>query len=337
MNAPVRPSARFPRFARNWLAAAGCMLMVSCASAPSPAATTPGSASRRFVEQAVQIPAPGLVLSGVLFTPKDRPAAAARHPAIVLLHGCGGLRDSRGQLVARHRDWAERFAGQGFVALLVDSFAPRAVSSICDLKERPILPWRERSLDTYAALDYLTRRPDVDAGSVFLLGWSNGGSTVLGAVRPDAPGRPLDGPQFKAAIAFYPGCTLPLRQRSYRPNLPVLILHGGADDWTPSGPCVALAEQLQARRVDLRTIVYPGAHHGFDQPGERPVRLLPNAYNPKASGERGAHVGPHPQARAAAIEAVDAFIALHRGRRAPSSSSLEPEANPLKARRGRGV
>ena len=283
--------------------------LTGCTTRPVSASPLPGSIG----EQAVQIPAKDVTLTGVLFTPASSSTLIQRRPAIVLLHGCSGMVDARGELAARHRDWAERFARWGFVALTLDSFAPRGLRSICDLKERPIQPWNERTLDAYAALAHLTARPDVDPSAVYVLGWSHGGSTVMGLVRPQAPGRETTAARFKAAIAFYPGCRSPLGQKSYRPTMPLLILHGEADDWTPAAPCVELAQKMSAGGLPVRTITYEGAHHGFDQPGGT-LRYLANVYNPAAPQERGAHVGPHPQARLQAIDEVRRFVEQQLGR-----------------------
>ncbi len=225
----------------------------------------------------------------------------------MLLHGCAGLYTSRGQLTSRHRDWALRFASWGFVVVMPDSFGSRGVGPLCELKDRPTHPWRERTLDAYAALDYLVSRPDVDPRNVLVMGWSDGGSTVTGVVRPDAPGRRPGGPTFKAAIAYYPGCIRPLRQKGYRPTMPLFIQHGGADDWVPPAPCVELAARLKQAGASIEVIVYPDAHHGFDAPNT-PVRLLPNVYNPRAPGERGAHVGTNEPARIKAIADTRQFV-----------------------------
>jgi dienelactone hydrolase len=278
--------------------------LAGCAGAPL---SGPRADEAAFREEAVKIPEKDLTLSGVLFTPAHSPAMPARRPAIVLMHGCAGMVDARGALAPRHRDWAERFARWGFVTLLTDSFNPRGVKSLCELKDRPIHPWTDRTLDAYAALDYLAGRSDVDPNAVFVLGWSHGGSTVMSVVRPNAPGRRAGGPHFKAAIAFYPGCIGPLQQKSYQLSMPLLILHGEADDWTPAQPCVDLGRKLGAAGLPVQTITYPNAHHGFDVPTGQ-VRHVPNVWNPRAPGERGAHVGPNPEARAAAIGDVKGFV-----------------------------
>jgi len=287
-------------------------MLGGCATSARPATALPSEAP--FHEEAVRIPEGDLNLPGVLFTPASSPMLGNRRPAIVLMHGCSGMVDARGALAPRHRDWAERFARWGFVALTLDSFTSRGIKALCELKDRPIQPWNERNLDAYAALDYLAKRSDVDPNAVFVLGWSHGGSTVMGVVRPDAPGRTVAGAHFKAAIAFYPGCTGPLKQKSYRPTMPLLILHGQADDWVPAEPCVELGKKLHAAGLPVETITYPDAHHGFDQPVGQ-VRFLPNVYNPRVPGERGAHVGPNPEARRAAIEEVKRFVEQSLGAR----------------------
>ena len=140
---------------------------------------------------------------------------------------------------------------------------PRGQREICTLKDRPILPGRDRARDAYSALAWLAGRDDVDPKSIHVMGWSNGGSTVLNTVRANAPGHTADSPQFRSAVAFYPGCT-PLGRTPYKPIAPLLIQTGAADDWTPAKPCEELAEAARKRGADVQIDVYPGAHHAFD-------------------------------------------------------------------------
>lgn len=294
------------RFSRHVRVAMGCaMLGVAAGCATGHGAKLPTLAAARH--EAVRFPGDGLKLDGELFLPLGTPARGERRPAVVLLHGCGGMYTTRGELTERGRDWSRRFTDWGFVVLHVDSLGPRRIGSMCELKDRPIHPWQERTADAYAALDYLVARADVDATKVFAMGWSNGGSTVTGIVRANAPGMRAGGPWFKAAIAYYPGCERPLRDKSYRPTMPVLIQHGAADDWTPAAPCVALAERLQGKGLNVATITYAGAHHGFDAPNAK-LRFLSNVYNPAAPGGRGAHVGTHELSRLQAIADTQRFI-----------------------------
>lgn len=242
----------------------------------------------------VRFPGQGLELAGRLY----RPTGDGPSPALVLMHGCSGLWARDGKPTASFRFWAEHFQAEGYLVLLVDSFGPRGEKEICTQARRAVSPATDRPRDAHAALHWLAGRRDVDAARIGLVGWSNGGTAVLNALRPDSPGRAQGGkPAFRAAVAFYPGCA-PLAKAPYSPTAPLLIQAGGADDWTPARFCEALAGQAPAGRVEID--VYPGAHHSFDRVGQR-VRERPDVRNPNRPGGRGATVGTHPEARTMAI------------------------------------
>jgi dienelactone hydrolase len=243
----------------------------------------------------------GLTLRGILY----RPAGAGPFPAVVALHGCSGLYGKDGDLSPRHSDWAERLVDQGFVVLLPDSFGPRGVEgSQCRTRDRVTRPSRERVADAFAAKTNLQSRPDVKPEAVSLLGWSNGGSTVLYAV--DRQDGPRDGTaDFARAVAFYPGCRIPSERGKWQARIPLLILMGAADDWTPARPCEDLADQRGGAPVSLK--LYAGAYHDFDHP-DLPVHTVRGlAYTGKGGGS--AHTGTNPAARADAIKRVPAFLA----------------------------
>ncbi|MBI3709992.1 MAG: dienelactone hydrolase family protein [Proteobacteria bacterium] len=232
-----------------------------------------------------------------------RPQGAGPFPAVVLLHGCGGLFDRSGRLTSRHQDWTSRFHDSGYVVLLVDSFTPRGVADICTRRDRSGLTTDVRAYDAAGALAYLQSRPDVRGDRVGLMGWSHGGGTVLYAT---AAGAMAPTPDFRAAVAFYPGCRLP-NDRGFVPRLPLAILNGEADDWTPAPPCIAFVEQAKAKGSPLDITVYPRAYHDFDAPNQ-PLRAR-SGLATVASGT--AHAGTDPAARADAIIRVPAFFARY--------------------------
>ena len=234
-----------------------------------------------------------------------RPAGSGPFPALVLLHGCGGMYTPSGYITASYRRWAELLAEDGYVALLVDSFNPRGHRTICELQKRPILESRERVEDAYAAARWLSQQPYVGAGRIGLLGWSNGGTGTLYALRPASR---VD-PAFRAAVAFYPGCrTLSRAKTPYQPYAPLLILAGGADDWTPAAPCADLVDIAKGQSAPANIVVYPDAHHSFDRVN-LPVRYRPNVRNLNKPDRLGATVGEHPEAREAAIKRTREFLA----------------------------
>lgn len=253
----------------------------------------------------VRLPGPGVELAGRLY----RPEGQGPFPAIVMLHGCSGLWGRSGEPTAGFAFWAEHFRDRGYVALLLDSFGPRGEKEICTQEKRRVSPATDRPRDAYAALAWLGARPDVDSGRIDLMGWSNGGSAVLNAVKAGAAGGPESGPRFRAAVAFYPGCA-DLAKAPFRPTVPLLIQSGGADDWTPARHCEALAAAAPAGTVEID--VYSGAHHSFDRPGLR-QRERPEVRNPSRPGGRGATVGTHPEAREKAIARTTAWLEA-RGR-----------------------
>ena len=248
-------------------------------------------------------------LKGLLFKP-DRPDVKTPAPAIVLAHGCSGMYDAKGNLSRGIQFWSEHFARQGFVVLAVDSFNPRGHREICTQKNRPILESRERPRDAYGALRYLTDRAFVQKEKIFLMGFSNGATGTLYAV--DAAGKPYKqasetGIAFKAALAFYPGCT-GAEKRGHSPAIPLAIFIGALDDWTPAKPCEKLIEKAKSDGKEALIHLYADAYHGFDVPDSK-VRVRTDVRMRNNPGlEKGVHVGGNVAAREAAVKDVDAFL-----------------------------
>jgi dienelactone hydrolase len=237
-------------------------------------------------------------LTGFLF----RPAAPGIHPAMLQLHGCAGFRNAAGTPNESYRFWAEHWVRLGFVVLILDSFTPRGEKEICTQNVRRIRVSVERVRDAYAGLSYLAGLADVDPLRIFVQGWSNGGSTTLNSLTANAPGRKPEGPQFKAAVAYYPGC-MQLINRRWRPTVPLLIQSGAADDWTPARYCEQLVEQVGKEGTPVEIDVYPDAHHSFDRL-RQPVRFVPNV----GLGLKGAHVGTNPEAREKSLRRTTEWV-----------------------------
>lgn len=239
----------------------------------------------------VQIPGPnGIMLQAELF----RPEAPKPVPAIVALHGCGGA------FPARDTQWREILLAAGHVVVFPDSFASRGLKSQCQVPDRIATASGLRRLDALAAAGWLAAQPGVRAGGVVLMGWSDGGSTVLaaGEAGPDVPAGLIRG-----LIAFYPGCGAAARKPGWQPAARLIILIGEADDWTPAAPCHALASKVGAA---LQLTTYPGAYHDFDAPV--PVRVRQNIPSSR-NADKTVHVGGDPVAAEDAMRQVAAFLA----------------------------
>ena len=93
---------------------------------------------------------PGLPLWGRL----DKPAGTGPFPAVVLMHGCTGVRPT-------HERWAAQLTELGYVTLILDSLSPRRVGDICKDPMGVASP-NIRALDAYGALAHLQELPFVD-------------------------------------------------------------------------------------------------------------------------------------------------------------------------------
>lgn len=246
-------------------------------------------------------------LIGFWFAATGTAATATPAPAVVLLHGCGGTYDRRGELSERALDYARLLNARGMHALVLDSLTPRGEKQLCTQRigTRRITQ-ANRRLDALGAIDWLAHRPDVDAQRIGLMGWSNGGSTVLAALNlrhAEVASAPLQ-PAF--AVAFYPGCEAELK-RGFETRTKLLMLVGEADDWTPAAPCHELARATGGTAPEIEG--YAGAYHGFDSAAKVRWRQdVPNGVNPG----QGVHVGGDAAALAASRERLLRFLAQQR-------------------------
>ena len=252
-----------------------------------------------------------LLLPGYWFTSgwvagSARPALGAdsARPALVLLHGCSGVFGRSLQLAERYTELASRLAELGVQALVLDSLTPRGERELCTQRTgtRRVTQLQRRR-DALGALQWLAAQPGVDSTRLGLLGWSNGGSTVLAATNGTHAEVARAAVKPSLAVAFYPGCVAE-RDRGYQPVAPLLMLLGEADDWTPAGPCKELAAAARGH-TPPQWQSYEGAHHGFD--GTAAVRFRADVPN-GAPGQGGVHVGGQALARGLAAQRLHDFL-----------------------------
>lgn len=181
-------------------------------------------------------------------------------PAVLLLHGCGGMLNREGQPDQRMTSYAARLNEKGWHVLALDSFSSRGVREICtrDKGQPSNVSQALRRADVASAFNWLSHQAMVDTSRLALIGWSNGGSTVLEYIhRGHSASTQAVYPGLRAAAAFYPGCAF-RESKGFDPTVPLLLLLGSADDWTPPEPCLRLASQ----KVEVRA--WENAYHGFD-------------------------------------------------------------------------
>ena len=259
----------------------------------SPArAVTPAS-------QAVEIPLGTAILHAQLF----KPEGSGPFPVVIALHGCGGLGGHSEPVQVRYRDWAEELLKDGKAVLFPDSYGSRELGPQCRVRERRVTARRERVADILAARQWLMQQPWVARDRISLMGWANGASALLWAVRPQLSSRNIE-PDFRSAIAFYPDCRLS-SGLGWSTRVPTLVLIGAKDDVSSPPACRQMVDGAHGRSALARIVVYPGAYHDFDRPN-LPVHAVA-ATADAAIPERG-HVGTNPEAREEAQKLVAEWL-----------------------------
>jgi dienelactone hydrolase len=247
----------------------------------------------------VDIPAPNLTLHAQLYKPDgDGPFST-----VIALHGCGGLGGHAEAVLPRYRDWAEQLLKAGYAVLLPDSYSSRELGPQCRVRERRVLARRERVADIVAARRWLAQQSWVAADRVSLIGWANGASALLWAVRPQSARN--DGPDFRSAIAFYPDCRISVGL-GWSARVPTLLLIGAKDDVSSPSACRQMIEGARGRSALTRIEVYPGAPHEFDR-ANLPLHAI-GANADAALPERG-HIGTDADARTDSQKRVAEWLA----------------------------
>lgn len=206
----------------------------------------------------------------------DRP-----RPAVLLFHGCGGVRDHLPL-------YAEAAKAAGWRAYIVDSFAARgwsrtlAMATVCTgLHFRG----HARGGDVLATIDGLSRRPEVDAGRLCLAGWSHGGWGIMEAMsadpRPGALGlsdpAACDLAGVKGAWLAYPyvGFLAVNRMKPWRHCPKTLGVIARTDHLTTVRNAERVHAMIRDCGVEVETWIAEGTH-SFDEPmGAPPMRHDP--------------------------------------------------------------
>ena len=184
---------------------------------------------------------------------------ADKYPAVVLLHGSGGVRNNVDL-------WSKELNSMGVAAFILDTFTGRGIVSTSldqtQLHELAML------YDAYRALEILAKHPRIDASRIAVMGFSKGAvaAAYAGIARFNKM-HGAAGTTFAAHLGFYTPCNTTFIDETVTTGKPVRLFHGAADDLVQVGPCRAYVERLRAAGRDAQLIEYPGAWHTFESPG----------------------------------------------------------------------
>jgi dienelactone hydrolase len=261
-----------------------------------------------FAAGAAPLPAPHQVeiplRNGILHAQLFKPEGDGPFPVVIALHGCGGLAGHSEQVAPRYRDWAEQLLKAGKAVLLPDSYGSRELGPQCRVRESRVSARRERVADIMASRQWLVQQPWAAPDRISLMGWANGASALLWAVRPQLPSRNIE-PDFRSAIAFYPGCRIS-SGLGWSARVPTLLLIGARDDVSSPPACRQMVDGAHGRSALARIVVYPGAYHDFDR-ANLPLHAIGGT--PDATAPEHGHLGTDPEARADSQKRVAEWLA----------------------------
>src|SRR5690242_15680389 len=143
-----------------------------------------------------------------------RPAAVGRYPALLVLHGSGGVHD--------FSSYAHSLANEGYAIFVPHYFDATGTKWASEGEiATHALTWATTIID---AISYAVAEPFVISDSIALIGFSLGGYLAIGVASQDE--------RVRAVVDFFGGLPAAIAPMIRRLP-PVLILHGEADRVVP--------------------------------------------------------------------------------------------------------
>ncbi len=237
-------------------------------------------------------------LSGVIYRPANYSTSSGPFRAVVMLHGCGGMWSNRDvgatnsngtpNLQNHIEKWGWKLASEGIVALAVDSYTRRKPSNASESEWQnqcsgetyggAVDPYTTRVLDAREAWNYLDGDSKISDSQIGMLGWSQGGQTVLveaaETIRTSDTDR-VTPTAFSVSVVFYPGCGSDLGFGSPSSSFwrPIRHLRMNLAELDPLASNCELRASKAINSYDsgqtstthqVVRITYTGASHGFD-------------------------------------------------------------------------
>lgn len=174
------------------------------------------------------------------------PITHGSFPAVIALHGSGGMREGFASEPAR------LLASNGFAVFLLHYFERTGTVWADRITVRKDFPtWIATIQD---AISHVAQKPGVDEEQIGVLGFSLGGYLAVSVAVVDA--------RVKAVVEFFGGLPEELAGELHRIP-PVLIFHGDADRVVLVSEAHRLEKVLKAAGSPYEIKIYSGVGHGF--------------------------------------------------------------------------
>ena len=192
------------------------------------------------------------------------PGTPGKHPALIVIHEWWGL-------VPWVKQEADKFAGEGYVALAVDLYRGETTDQPQQAAKLSsgLAPDRAMS-DLQAAFAYLSSRPDVETSKIGDVGWCFGGGWALRLA--------TDQPKLAACAINYGELTTDTSAiKAIR--CPVLGNFGALDKGITPEKVEAFETAMRQEGKSINTKIYAGAPHAFENPNNKA------GYRPQAAAD----------------------------------------------------
>lgn len=200
---------------------------------------------------------------GELYLPDDA-SAENPVPAIIILHGSGGIK------AERETAYAAMFNKMGIAAFVLDYYTPRGnpeeehyIRKVLSATESDII------VDAFSALKLVGTHPAIDAAKIGVTGYSYGGMVTRYVLDPRlknivAP----DVPPFALHMDFYGPCHQTLGEDQTTGGA-YLAIFGDQDNSVDPKACAKVQETLKANGVSVESHMLKGAGHAWESSVER--------------------------------------------------------------------
>jgi dienelactone hydrolase len=187
-------------------------------------------------------------------------------PAMVILHGSGGIKDGR------EPEYARLFAENGIAGFIVDYYEPRGVQPDTVYQMKTMIATEvDLMSDAYSALKILGTHPAIDASKIGVTGYSYGAMATR-YVLDDRLKKIMapDVPPFALHMDIYGPCHQTLGHKGTT-GAPYLAIHGDNDNSVDPALCQEVYKDLEAAGSKVESHVMPGAGHAWENSAPRKV------------------------------------------------------------------
>jgi dienelactone hydrolase len=191
-------------------------------------------------------------ISSMLYMPSSA-SSNNKVPAVIILHGSGGIREEREVF------FAEQFVKKGYAALIVETYRSRNNSA--NITNVSALA---QVSDAYSALDFLVHNDLIDKNKISTIGFSMGGYT--GYFLTDNSLKlalTTTANTFAGHISFYQGCQMTFVEPNPT-SAKFLTILGEKDDMVNIEDCVADFEHRKSKGASIEYHVLKGASHAWE-------------------------------------------------------------------------